>query len=274
MDTKPSIKKYLFLLFALLFLFSGCSKDEEKAEDPPAPDLPPVSSFAMDFSDFTDKDTTQYKSTETYQHFGRSFVHVTVWNVVLTITMVVPVAAFYESFQHEAVYDPGTSSWIWSYNFKAAGIIHKASLHASLSGDDVIWEMYISKDNAYTDFLWYSGTSKIGNTEGTWRLYNNPNDPAELLDIEWEEDPPSGYRSTKYTSIIAGDDNYGSYIEFGYIPTNPLNAFYNIYFTGADNMINIEWKDPDFYGRIKEPNYFGNEDWHCWDENLLDVICP
>ena len=47
--TLPS-GKYLILATLFILIFLGCTKEEEEG-DPP--DIPPVSTFVMDFSDFS-----------------------------------------------------------------------------------------------------------------------------------------------------------------------------------------------------------------------------
>ncbi len=144
------LKSYaLVILLIIAIVPTGCNKDEDDAtEAGPAPELPPTSSFVMDFSDFPDDDTTKYKNSYayTYQNWLWAASNVTVWNAVLTVTLVVPVAAFYESFNHQGVWDPSVSAWVWSYNFTAGGAVHLAELQASLVNEGVRWEMYISKN--------------------------------------------------------------------------------------------------------------------------------
>jgi len=258
-----------------MIAISGCNKDEDNNDinDNPAPQLPPESSMVMDFS-FLDGDTAKYKSTMTYKNWGWAAVNVTVWNAVLTLTLVVPVAAFYESFNHEGVYDPETGSWVWSYNFNAGGV-HLAELHASLVPEGVKWEMFISKNNVYNDFLWYSGTTNLSNTEATWELNHKPEDPTPFLLIEWERDTQTGNSDIKYTNVVPGGVENGGYIFYGVNNSAiPFDAFYDIYSANYDNLINIEWNRTLKDGRIRDEHHFSDFDWRCWDEDLLDIECP
>jgi len=41
--------------------------------------------------------------------------------------------------------------------------------------------------------------------------------------------------------------------------------------------VNIEWNTTQFYGHIKAGAYFSDSadpQWHCWDGNGNDVVCP
>jgi len=278
METKNRITSFTYLLIIMMTLIiiasSSCTKDENEADLKPAPDLPPQSSMLMIFADFTDIDTTAYKSINTYQHWGWSALNVTVWNAVVTITLAVPVAAFYESFNHEGVYDPGTDKWVWSYNFYAGGVIHQASLHGSLVSDGVHWEMYISKNNAYNDFLWYHGTTNLANTTAEWHFNEKPVNPNEVLLIEYQKNTQTNIEEIKYTNVNSTSPGNGGYIQYGINTSLDFDAFYNIYYIEEDNMINIEWSRTMKDGRVRDEFHFGDFDWRCWETDLQDIICP
>jgi uncharacterized lipoprotein YajG len=60
------ILKSGFILLAFLLIITGCKKEDE-----PAPNLPPQSSFVMDFSDFSNPgDTASSRETNTYYNWG------------------------------------------------------------------------------------------------------------------------------------------------------------------------------------------------------------
>ena len=259
-------------ILALIMLLSACTKDDE-ATDKPAPQLPPQSSFVIDFENFKDADTSNYKSSLTYQNWGWAATNVAVWNAALTITLAVPVAAFYESFNHTGVYDPGSNSWVWSYNFFAGGAIHLAQLKASLVPDGVKWEMYISKNNAYNEFLWYTGISATDNAGGTWQLNISPQEPSPFISIIWSRDVVNEFTEIKYINVIPGHDDNGSYIYYGIDNNLELNAFYDIFSESHNNLMNIRWSRELKLGQVKDGFHFGNNNWHCWDENLEDVVC-
>lgn len=268
-----STRVILGLSFLMATIFYGCNKDDDTVSGP-APNLPPESSFIMDFSDFTDTDTTAaYKSSLSHQHWGWAATNIFVWNAVLTITFAVPVAAFYESFHHEGIWDPDINAWVWSYNFMAGGVAHLAQLQGSLVEGGVRWEMYISKNNAYSDFLWYWGISNSNNTAGEWHLNGNPQDQQELILIEWNKSLLDGEADIKYTNVKEGVPEQGSYIFYGINQEEVHNSFYDIYFANLDNLINIQWHRTNKNGRVKDENHFGDTEWRCWDENLLDIVC-
>jgi len=255
----------------LALTFISCNKDENK--DQPAPQLPPESSFVMDFSGFANPDdTASTRELATYQNWGHSYVNVAVWNTIITIGMAVPVAAFYESFKHDAVYHPDESNWTWSYNFVAGGVTNEAELTGYIVSDTVNWEMRITKDGQYNDFLWFYGKNSFDRSGGYWILNENPTNPNELLQIDWKYEG-GGIGDMKYTNIKPSGNESGGYIWYGTLDGD-MTRFYNIYNKGKDNHTDIEWNHEDLHGRVMDPNRFGDDLWHCWDTTLQDITCP
>lgn len=267
--------KSLSLIVMVLFMgTTSCTKDEDTAESNPAPEIPPSSTFAMDFTDFSNIDTTAYKNSQTYNNWGWAALNVGVWNAILTLTFAIPVASFYESFNHQGIWNPSEGKWIWSYNFMAGGVAHLAQLKASLVTEGVKWEMYISKTNAFTDFLWYHGISNLTNTEGEWHLNENPNTPGEIILIEWHRNTLNNEADIKYTNVKTGAPENGGYIFYGINTSIPYDAYYHIYGASADNLLTMEWSRTNKNGHLSDELHFGDTDWHCWDEMLLDIVCP
>jgi len=262
----------LLLLFVagILFGITSCNKEN----DEPAPDIPPLSTFLMDFAGFEDDDTTGYRSVETYKNWWWAASHVKVWNTLIKVGLAIPVASFAESFKHEAIYDPESGTWTWSYNFWTGGVAHKAELHASMDTQGILWEMFISKEGAYTNFQWYYGISGTDGRSGFWQLNNNPTDNQPLLLITWNRNPDDGTADIKYENIVPGGAENGGYIHYGITNETPYNAFYDIFNKGQDKLMNIQWHFPNLEGQVKDPVHYGDAEWHCWNELLQDTQCP
>lgn len=253
-------------IFVFALLFSGCLKNDE-----PAPNLPDAKMMVIDFTKFPSDEGKTTDASSTKLNFPVAAVNVGWWNTVLVVNLVIPVAAFYESFKHDADYNAALEKWTWSYNFNAGGW-HTARLEATLAGiDEVHWEMYVSKAGSFTDFLWYSGNTKTDNSMATWQLSKDPTSPVPFIDIHYQKDALTGVETISYENIAPGVDN-GSYIEYG-LGTEGLNAFYNIYLSNGDNLVNIAWNTTTKEGRVKNLAHFGDEEWHCWDSTLEDVEC-
>lgn len=263
------ITKTGLFLMASLMLISGCKKDEEKT----APAIPPVSTFVMDFSGFSNADdTTGSRELATYQNWGYSFVNVVSWNALLTVGLAVPVATFRESFNHPAVFNPDANNWTWSYNITAGNSVYGSRLTGQILGDSVAWEMHITRNPLFTDFLWYSGKSAIDQSGGYWIMVNSPQNPVNLLRIDWHR-TSDNIADIRYTNIVPGGPDAGSYIFYGAV-AGDNNRFYNIYNQGSDNLTEIEWNAENRSGHVKDSFHFGNNLWHCWDAYLMDTQCP
>ena len=121
------LQKLMIILFAFaLIMPTACDKNDEAEDIKPsgAPDIPPESTFVMDFSGFENADTTDLKSTQSYHNWWYAASYAAIWNTIITVGFAVPVISFREAFNHLPVYDPDLGSWVWSYNFMAQGAAH------------------------------------------------------------------------------------------------------------------------------------------------------
>ena len=132
--------------------------------------------------------------------------------------------------------------------------------------------MHITKTGIFEDFLWYTGTSLSDGSNVKWILFHKPNNPTELLSIEWNRNSENT-GNIKYMNIVPGGTENGAYIKYGDDSDTDLNAYYLIYNKGQDNLTEIEWNQTNKNGRVKDENKFGDTEWHCWDENLKDPDC-
>lgn len=266
-----SKKSFIYLMVGVLtfaLVNSGCKKKDE-----PAPELPPQSSFLMDFT-FQDQDTTS-KALHTYGNWGYSAINVGVWNIVITVGMAVPVASFVESFKHQAEYNAQDEYWTWSYNFDSWGQ-HSAELTGYLESDSVVWEMRID------GYLWYYGHSHTNGSGGYWMLKENKTQATNLIKIYWQKNS-TGVTSIKYLNVADASStqykNNGEYIEYGTVSSGEYDRFYHIFLKDdtdptLTNLTDIEWNFADKHGHVKDEKHFNDTEWHCWDTNLADITCP
>jgi hypothetical protein len=279
MNRHKDFNKMIFTLVVLisLMLFS-CSEEDPNAPAEQRPDIPPQSTFVMDFSEFPDTLAPallgKVFSTDTLQrtNWGWAALNAGVWNIVLTITLAVPVAAFGEAFNHEPVQQPD-NSWLWTYDLNIGGIVHTAKLFGSTVSEGNEWRMLVTKQGYYEDFEWYTGFSNFPRTSGTWALNKDPNDPNPFLFIEWNRNTQQNTADIKYTNIVPGDPANGSYIFYGKTNGDPYNRFYDIFGQEENRNINIEWNYENLFGRVMDELRFGDQDWHCWNEQLFNIDC-
>jgi hypothetical protein len=253
----------------MLLSFYGCEKEEQAV----APELPPESAFVIDFSDFNDE-TKNLLLDDTYQNRNLAVLHIALWNTIIAVHLAVPVATYREALNHEPV-EQEDGSWLWSYDVQVGLATYTADLYGKSVGVNIEWEMFVSKSGpgAFNDFLWYSGESHMAGTEGNWTLYKSPAEPVQYVDIVWNNNLDGTFDIT-YTNIVPGGTENGGYISYGVTKEIPYNAFYEIYNKGQDNLVEINWNRLSRAGQIKDPNFYNDDDFHCWNELGVDIDCP
>lgn len=263
---RKSILSYL-PIFVLFSLFLSACVQEKEEDTPPAPELPTAEMFVMKFDDFEDADTTK-----SFNNWFHAATNVVVWNTVIALNTAIPVAAFYESFNHDAAFQ-GNNTWQWSYSYPLGNDTYNARLVGRLNGANVEWEMFIAKQNGFSEVLWYEGTTKVDRSAANWTLNHNPNAPESLIAIEYERINIDGNEQITYTNVIPNSADNGDFITY-YLNTDAtFDANYDIFRTQQNNMTAIKWNRMTKDGRVKDPVKFGNDDWHCWDVELQDVDC-
>jgi hypothetical protein len=278
-------KKFSFFLTIILVigLFPGCVK---KKDTPPT--VPPIGTMSIDFSNFVssarspNENDVRAINVASNGNWAIASTVAGVWNVILAVNLVVPVASFEVAVNKTPVY-LDNKKWEWSYNFNVIGATYKARLTGEIRSSDVKWEMYISKEGvgAFAELLWFEGTSNLDGKSGQWILNASQTFPEPMLQIDWTL-AGTDIGNIKYTYIRDEKDDRSpdlfknSYIQYG-LTTNTLNAFYSVHQnTGVANVFNdisIEWSTTNHNGHIKANNYFQDDLWHCWDENGSNVTC-
>lgn len=277
MDNQISInmKKALTLLLLTVFmavLLTGC----KKKGDPPL--LPPAESFYIDFRNFESGKGVDFSSSGKgveNSNWAFSALVAGYFRIITAATLVVPIATFKVAVDQDNPVFVEEKTWEWSFNATVATVTYKARLVGQIRASDVLWKMYITKEGTggFTDFLWFEGTSKIDGTGGTWTLNESPTVQQGLLQIDWTK-TSSGIGTVKYTYLKTGSFK-NSYIEYGKT-TGTYDSYYNIsYYDGtAFSAMNVEWSSTNYSGRVKCPLWFGDNNWHCWNSNLVNITCP
>lgn len=268
------MKKVLSLSLILILLVTACKKDKG---DPPV--LPPAESMTIDFSNFDNqqaKTATFTKGTENSNWFTAAGIAAT-WKIIIGTTLIVPVTAFRTAIDQTPVF-VSEKTWQWTYNATVASATYHAKLTGVIGGTDVTWKMQITKDNAFTDFVWFEGTSKIDGTGGQWTLYESNANPVKVLQIDWTKTGNS-VGTVKYTYIKTGETFNGSYIEYGLTTNTPYNAYYRIHYYNLNSAnaskfsdFDVEWSTTNHNGRLKSSDYLLGT-WFCWNEQKINATC-
>ncbi|MGQ9621520.1 MAG: hypothetical protein ACUVTX_11140 [Bacteroidales bacterium] len=274
------MKKILFILLITILMpwLQSC----EKKGDPPV--IPPPETMLIDFSNFINntKSALQVEIPKGLPAVNNLYWSVAatvagIWNTLLFINLAIPVAAFQKSFDAKPAY-LDNKKWQWKYSVNVLAATYIARLTGHITSAGVKWEMYISREGVggFAEFLWFEGTSSEDGKTGQWILYQSHTEQVPVLQIDWQiTDTDVG--SVKYTYIKEANPMKDSYIEYG-LTTGDLNAFYNVYFYESESLkkfvnVQIKWSTTDHYGRIKAPDFFGDNSWHCWDGNGNDTDC-
>jgi len=265
----------ILFVFGIIVLIVSCEDDKTTNPQDQAPTIPPQSSMIINFDEFPDTSSSNELDNPNIsrRNWGWAAGNVAVWNSILTLTLAVPVAAFNEAFNHQPVQQPD-GSWLWQYSVTNQEELFNAKLYGKTVTEGVEWKMLLTKEGAYTDFEWFTGFSNLPATEGNWTLNKDPNSPSPFLYIEWKRNTTEGTADVKYISIASGSLQNGSYIHYGRTNEIPHNRFYQIFGAAENRMIDIKWNYESHFGRIKDPIYFEDENWYCWDERLDDTSCP
>lgn len=271
------MKKSLLIILAVLFVLTGSQSCSKKKGEKPT--VPPLNTFVMESSDFESSNGPQrLDQTASYDHWTHSSVNVLFWQTILTINLVVPVAAYKEALNQTPKWKGAKKGWVWAFTTTVGNFKYTCKLHAKHQNNgEVKWEMFLTQDGGVKDFKWFEGTSDFNNTYGNWLLYKEPKSAQEYIKIEWKKNPTTGYEDIKYTNVLKDDNGKDSFIHYGHHNNIIYNSFYNISLTNKNqntvNDINIEWHDKNKEGRVKDPVKFLDSDWHCWGVNLLDEQC-
>lgn len=288
---------HILLILVLITLLSiGCSSATNNSKTAKPPQIPPQSTFVMDFSDFAQSESSfNINQTPTASlvalvqksgsvaatlnalgdraNWNFAALNVGFWNLVGFVGLAIPVTAFVKSYEQIPVKQPD-NSWVWTYSITVQGITYTAELHGKYIDSSVRWDMYITKQNEYTDYLWYHGESDSGSTQGYWVLRDKPSKASDLLRIDWRRNPANETGDIKYTNIVPGGAENGGYISFNVTQEQPYDRSYIIYNKGKNETTHIEWNSTTKAGRVKDSVHFANDDWHCWDSTLNNTVCP
>jgi len=275
------MKKVFAALLILVFVpfFQSC----ERKGNPPV--LPPYETMLIDFTNFnTGTKSFQQpdlpKSSTAAPNFNWSVAATIagVWNTLIAVNLAIPVAAFKEALTKKPSY-LDNKKWQWKYSVNVLSATYTARLTGQISSTGVKWEMYISREGAggFAEFLWFEGTSASDGKSGQWIFYQSREEQVPVLRIDWQI-KNNEVASIKYTYIKTGSPMKDSYIEYG-LTTGDLNAFYNVHYYESTSMmkfvdVEIQWSTTGHHGKIKAPDFFGDNLWHCWDSNYNDTVCP
>ena len=254
-----------------MLIVSSCKKEEVYVK----PVLPPATAFIIDFSDFEAGTVKVENSPNTALNFGFSAIQVLVWKTIISVGLAVPVASYNYALEQTPTMVQA-NKWLWSYSIPVNQDVYTAKLYGTVTSDSVFWEMFISKIaglGQFADYKWYTGAMDKDVTNGYWFLNDNPTSNLPVLRIDWESDEPAQTWSIRYMNVVPAGTENGGFILHGVTANPSFDAFFTIFNKGQNQTTNIEWNKTTIAGRVKAPDFYEDENWHCWDENQQDVDC-
>lgn len=261
-------KPIVFLLvLSIIFLNTSCKKKDKPGEEP---DLPPKESLFMDFSDF---DSRPDQKGTTYNNFVYSYLNVVFWSTISTAATILPATAYIQILGDDPDY-LGDNTWEWEHYFTFQQTDYIATLTTKrLNNDEFSAEMVIAEEsNPQAGFKWFDGVVRYDHTAASWNLYKNGTTPVKVLEVEWTIDYEDDTSSLTYVYVEPGQAETGSSITLGKDPSLDYNAWYTIDLSAE--TVEIEWDIITKAGRVRNEDYFLDNEWHCWDSNLSDIECP
>lgn len=280
-------KSFLFLSLILsLIVFQSCQKDNETIQpnengtptDQVAPELPPEGLFFMPFTSFESVDTPgvadsgiDFRNNPTYRNWFYAAFNVVAWSTGVGINLAIPSAAFSASFANEPTYQ-GDLTWLWTYDVEVGQDIYTANLTGKIINlSEVEWTMKVSKAGGFTDVTWYTGIVSIDFTQANWTVFQNPQNPEPYLNIVFSGDLQGLNFDITYTNVSPNSPENGEFIAFSANDAAEFNRTYDVLNDG--NLLEVKWDAITRAGRVKSPDFFNDEEYHCWDSELKDVDC-
>lgn len=268
---KKPLNSLLAMTLAAMLMLSFTSCDNEPVDQ--RPELPPVESFVMDFSNFTNQPAGMKNSELTYKNFLLSFTTVAYWSAKAAMITALPAAAYTYALSETPEYTED-EVWEWSYEFEHDGISYKATLLGKrLDNEEFSVEMFIAEASMpEEEYKWFDGVVRYDHTVASWNLYKEGN--LAVLEIYWNNDFETEEADLTYTYVEPDQTETGSYITWEYRPGEDFDASYNM--SMSEGMTVIEWNVSNMGGRIQSPAFYEDENWHCWDSfdnGLADIAC-
>ncbi len=255
--------KYFFIgiltiFFIVIFVFSSC----DQSQPPETPDVSTL--FLPEIEEYTTKNS----DNENFFHASTSVIE---WSSILESDFNIVKKAFLLIIETEPKKEH-QSKWVWNYKLSLDNKEYDIEFSANVMADKtVLWEMKVSDNENYQNFLWLFGSQNENASAGQWILYEKPSNNVEYLQIDWTYNFDDNTYTLKYSKIKPETQDNGSYILFGNDQDGDYDIYYDIYHSNIENYIEIDFNSVNQTGRIKDFQYFQDSLWHQWDENQNDI---
>jgi hypothetical protein len=259
------------ILLAIILLIVSYSCDNEPAEN--RPELPPVESLMMSFTDFSAARGDTKASGEPNLNFNYAFTSLVFWSGASALTMALPVAAYAYALDQGVEY-LGDDLWEWSYSFQWSGLDYTATLTATrINNEEFSLEMLIALSATPDQAVrWFDAVVRYDHSRANWTIYKDGS--IEVLEVTWTKDFELGDATLLYTYVEAQVLETDSYIKYEYAPQEMYDASFAVSISRGAML--VQWNTTSKEGRVQDEGRFGDAEWMCWDslENgLVDKVC-
>jgi hypothetical protein len=260
-------------LFVSVLGFQSCTKEDEALK---APELPKTQMMLMDFNGFDKVDPDQ----RSFSNWFHAAVNVYFWTRTVYEVVHIPVTAFVVAINQQAVYQ-GNDTWMWTFSVNEGNAQYIVELYGTLDmlNEEVDWAMFVSSTGVFEEFPWVTGSTAFDESYSNFLLSTFADEEGgdytavEYLSIQYNKDLDTETEGIRYTIVVPGDPNNGSYIQYGNSVDEEYPVFYDINSVEANNTTEIRFNPESKYGKVKDPKRFHDEEWHCWDAMTNDIEC-
>lgn len=268
-------------LFALLATaLAGCGKEPNApiAPSSQAPSLPPAASMKFDFSFFERNGGMALaalpagaEGTQLRSHWINAVTRVVFLNLTVADLFSTPVAALNAALSQTPVL--GDDGWYtWVYTVSEQGRTITLRLRGRVDGAIVTWRMYATDSAAtpaMTDFLWFTGESRLDNSNGHW-IFNDRREAktVPVARIDWTANSETK-RSLAFSNVESGSADLGDRLEYRLDGAIVSVTFHD---QSENKDADITWNETTGTGSLMVPDYNGGER-ACWDEHQEDMVC-
>ena len=252
----------LFFSSILFFGFFTCKPPEKVA-----PPFPPEKDLTLDFSYFINPPYETGNYAFAFQT-SRSWADLFNDSVSLYKNMLNTISDNELKFQDN-------HTWLISDIYYSGDNQYDINYFEVIDADTVKTKLFFSLDSTYTNLLLFDGWFLADSTNG-FRQINKPdtaNTYIKFLKLEWNIIPSLNIKRTiKYTNQLLDNKN-GNFILFKDSADNQYDSYFDFFDKASETHTIIEYNKASTVGRVKNLQYFGDENWHCWDKDRQDINC-
>ncbi|NGP77053.1 hypothetical protein G3570_10445 [Balneolaceae bacterium YR4-1] len=266
-----TVQKFTLLIVIGAVLVTSCNDDPASLSNEQPPEIPPVESMSMDFSNFDGyQQNKEALSKEVNTNFAEAAIRAFVIKSVVDLNLAIPKALLAAASESEAEFNE-EGEWVWNYTKNAGNQTYEVRLVASQQNENEInWQFFVTNSALnISDKLFFEGTTTAGGTQGTWTYYSLMSSSEEAVSVTNWSVSEEGNVDLRLEVVSDRYNNEGDFIEYSFDGTVKNVVFYN---ANEDSTTELQWNIETNVGYIIAPNY-NNGEKACWNENFENVTC-